>query len=171
MNCRQSPRHELPRENGTELPLPSRRHRHPLRSGAPSPHSNARAAYCACLPPSWRSLPPRNAHRYDPAGRPEPGLLARAPQFLKHTGRNSRGYRPDIAGHEAKAPALDAANRPWKHLAQRSATPSSSIRSAPMRPPPHQPALRQTGRPAPETIPSLVTEILQRLAHTLWYPQ
>ncbi len=92
-------------------------------------------------------------------------------EFLRHVGSEYEGIiGSDIAGHEAKAPALDAANKAWKHLAQRVATAIffhsfsadtstqginlSYIKLAVLR---------------SETLPALVTEILQRLANTLWY--
>jgi hypothetical protein len=92
-------------------------------------------------------------------------------EFLKHIGSEYEGIiGSDIAGHEAKAQALDAANRAWKHLAQRVATAiffhSFSADDS------------QRGISLPyiklatlrsDTIPALVTEVLGKLSHELWY--
>lgn len=92
-------------------------------------------------------------------------------EFLKHIGREYEGViGSDVAGHEAKAPAMDKNYREWKHLAQRistsifyhsfSADDSSKginlpyIRLASMR---------------GDTIPALVSDVLQRLSNALWY--
>ncbi len=92
-------------------------------------------------------------------------------EFLRHTGPEFEGViGSDIAGHEAKAPALDAENRGWSHLAQRIATAVFF----------HSFSADETARGATlpyvklavmrsDTIPALVTEVLQRLTHTLWY--
>ncbi len=92
-------------------------------------------------------------------------------EFLRHTGSEYEGViGSDIAGHEAKAPALDAANRNWKHLAQRCAT-AVFFHSFTA-----DEAARGIGLPyvklavmRSDTFPALVTEVLQRLSNTLWY--
>jgi hypothetical protein len=92
-------------------------------------------------------------------------------EFLKHIGSEYEGIiGSDIAGHEAKAQALDAANKAWKHLAQRVATAiffhSFSADDT------------QRGISLPyiklatlrsDTIPALVTEVLGKLGNELWY--
>ena len=92
-------------------------------------------------------------------------------EFLRHVGSEYEGIiGSDIAGHEAKAPALDAANKAWKHLAQRIATAiffhsfSADASAQGINLPYIKLAVLRS-----ETIPALVTEILQRLANTLWY--
>jgi hypothetical protein len=92
-------------------------------------------------------------------------------EFLKHIGAEYEGIiGSDIAGHEAKAQALDAANRPWKHLAQRigtgiffqsfSADDSEKGVSLPY---------IKLATLRSDTIPALVTDVLQRLSNELWY--
>ncbi len=92
-------------------------------------------------------------------------------EFLRHTGPEFEGViGSDIAGHEAKAPALDADNRAWKHLAQRTATAvffhsftaEEAARGATL--PYFKLAVMRS-----DTIPAMVTEVLQRLTNTLWY--
>jgi len=92
-------------------------------------------------------------------------------EFLRHIGSEYEGViGSDIAGHEAKAQALDKTNKAWKHLAERVATAiffhSFSADSS------------QRGIDLPyiklatlhtDTIPPMVTEILQKLSGTLWY--
>ncbi|MEW6718341.1 MAG: DUF499 domain-containing protein [Chloroflexota bacterium] len=92
-------------------------------------------------------------------------------EFLKHIGQEYEGViGSDIAGHEAKAQALDATNRPWKHLAQRISTAvffhSFSADDS------------ERGISAPyiklavlrgDTIPAYVTDVLGKLSNTLWY--
>ncbi|MBN1920387.1 MAG: ATP-binding protein [Anaerolineae bacterium] len=92
-------------------------------------------------------------------------------EFLRHVGTEYEGIiGSDIAGHEAKAQALDAANKAWKHLAQRIATAvffhsfSADASAQGINLPYIKLAVLRS-----ETIPALVTEILQRLANTLWY--
>jgi|GEM_PF-71499 len=92
-------------------------------------------------------------------------------EFLKHIGSEYEGIiGSDIAGHEAKSPMLDSANRQWKHLAQRIATAIffhsfsaddsekgvnlSYIKLATMR---------------SQELPAMITEVLKRLENTLWY--
>jgi hypothetical protein len=92
-------------------------------------------------------------------------------EFLKHIGPEYEGViGSDIAGHEAKAQALDQANRPWKHLAQRistgiffhsfSADDSEKGVSLPY---------IKLATLRSDTIPALVTDVLQRLGNELWY--
>ncbi len=92
-------------------------------------------------------------------------------EFLRHAGSEYEGViGSDVAGHEAKAPALDAENRNWSHLAQHIATAVFF----------HSFSADETARGATlpyvklavlrsDTIPALVTEVLHRLANTLWY--
>ncbi len=92
-------------------------------------------------------------------------------EFLKHIGQEYEGViGSDIAGHEAKSQDLDDANKNWKHLAQRIATSIfyhsfaaddsekginlNYIKLAVLR---------------SDTIPALVTDVLQRLSNSLWY--
>jgi hypothetical protein len=92
-------------------------------------------------------------------------------EFLNHIGLEYEGViGSDIAGHEAKAYLLDRDNRSWDHLAQRISTAifyhSFSadeaekgvtlpyIKLATMR---------------PDSYPSLIFEVLNRLTHFLWY--
>jgi len=92
-------------------------------------------------------------------------------EFLRHTGPEFEGViGSDIAGHEAKAPALDADNRSWSHLGQRIATAvffhsfsADEIARGATLPYIKLAVVRS------DTIPALVTEVLQRLANTLWY--
>lgn len=91
--------------------------------------------------------------------------------FLKHIGSEYEGViASDIAGHEAKAQALDKANRPWKHLAQRIATAiyfhsfSADDSEKGINLPYIKLAVLR-----PDTIPALVTDVLQKQAHLLWY--
>jgi len=92
-------------------------------------------------------------------------------EFLKHIGPEYEGViGSDIAGHEAKAQALDRANRPWNHLAQRIATAvffhsfsaGDSERGVSL-PYVKLATLRS------DTIPALVTDVLQKLGNELWY--
>jgi len=92
-------------------------------------------------------------------------------EFLKHIGQEYEGLiGSDIAGHEAKAPTLDAENKSWKHLAQRIATATffhsfsadESEKGATL------PYLKLATLHS-DTIPAMVTEVLGRLANTLWY--
>lgn len=92
-------------------------------------------------------------------------------EFLKHIGWEYEGIiGSDIAGHEAKAQQLDSANRQWKHLAERVATviffhsfsAGESARDISL---PHV----KLGTMRSDTIPAMVTDVLQRLATGLWY--
>ena len=92
-------------------------------------------------------------------------------EFLKHIGPEYEGViGSDIAGHEAKSQMLDQANRSWKHLAQRisngifchsfSADDSEKGISLPYI---KLAVLRS------DTIPAMVTDVLQKLGNELWY--
>ena len=92
-------------------------------------------------------------------------------EFLRHVGPEYEGIiGSDIAGHDAKAPSLDTANRSWKHLAQRVATAVffHSFSADDSTPGINLPYIKLAVMRS-ETIPSMVTEILQRLSNTLWY--
>jgi hypothetical protein len=92
-------------------------------------------------------------------------------EFLKHVGREYEGVLgSDIAGHEAKAQALDRANRSWKHLAQRVSTAifvhsfsADDSEKGVSLPYVKLATLRE------DDIPALVTDVLQRLSNELWY--
>ena len=92
-------------------------------------------------------------------------------EFLKHIDQVYEGViGSDISGHEAKSQSLDDSNKPWNHLAERISTSIfyhsfaagdsekginlNFIRLAVLR---------------SDTIPALVTDILQRLSNSLWY--
>jgi hypothetical protein len=92
-------------------------------------------------------------------------------EFLKHIGKEYESVLgSDVSGHEAKSQALDAANKSWNHLAESISTSIfyhsfaaddsekginlNFIRLAVLR---------------SDTIPALVTDILQRLSNSLWY--
>jgi hypothetical protein len=92
-------------------------------------------------------------------------------EFLKHTGTEYEGViGSDIAGHEAKAQAMDRENRSWKHLAERVATAvffhsfsgddSEKGISLPY---------IKLATLCSDTMPSMVTEVLGRLSNALWY--
>ncbi|MCB0190758.1 MAG: ATP-binding protein [Anaerolineae bacterium] len=92
-------------------------------------------------------------------------------EFIKHIGSEYEGViASDIAGHEAKSQALDKTNRSWKHLAQRisnaiffhsfSADDTEKGVSLPYI---KLAVLRS------DTIPALVTDVLQKLGNELWY--
>ncbi|MBN1814375.1 MAG: ATP-binding protein [Anaerolineae bacterium] len=92
-------------------------------------------------------------------------------EFLKHIGPEYEGIiGSDIAGHEAKAQALDRVNRQWSHLAQRvsaaiffhsfSADDSEKGVSLPY---------VKLATLRSDAIPAMVTDVLQRLANELWY--
>lgn len=92
-------------------------------------------------------------------------------EFLKHIGAEYEGViASDIAGLEAKAQALDRANRPWKHLAQRIAnaifchsfSADDSEKGASL-------AYLKLAVLRSDTIPALVTDVLQKLTTELWY--
>lgn len=92
-------------------------------------------------------------------------------EFIKHIGREYESIiGSDIAGHEAKARSLDDNHREWKRLSQRIATaiffhsfsaddPEKGASVAYVK----LAVLRSNEYPA------LVSDVLQRLAHVLWY--
>ena len=99
------------------------------------------------------------------------GHTAVRQEFLRHAGTEYEGViGSDIAGHEAKAPALDDANRNWKHLAQRVATAVffHSFSADKTAPGINLPYIKLAVMRS-DTFPALVTEVLQRLSNTLWY--
>ncbi|MHC1573530.1 MAG: ATP-binding protein [Candidatus Syntropharchaeales archaeon] len=92
-------------------------------------------------------------------------------EFLHHIGNEYEGIiGSDISGHDAKSLLLDRENKGWKHLAERISTAifmysfsaDRSERGATLE------YIKLTTLHA-ETIPSMVTEVLQRLDKTLWY--
>lgn len=92
-------------------------------------------------------------------------------EFLSHIGSEYEGViASDIAGHDAKAQAMDTENKSWKHLAERISTAiffhSFSAKGS------------EEGIDLPyiklatlhlDTLPSMVTEVLHKLSSTLWY--
>lgn len=92
-------------------------------------------------------------------------------EFLKHIGPEYEGViSSDIAGHESKSQALDAANKSWKHLSQRIATAvffhsfSADDSEKGINLPYIKLAVMRS-----DTYPAMVTEILQKEANLLWY--
>lgn len=92
-------------------------------------------------------------------------------EFLKHIGSEYEGViGSDVAGHEAKAQSLDAANRPWKGLAQRVSTSvffhsfSADASERGINLPYIKLAVLHS-----DTMPAMVTEVLGKLANILWY--
>ena len=92
-------------------------------------------------------------------------------EFLRHIGPEYESVvGSDIAGVDAKSQVLDRANRGWKHLAERNATAVFVHSFTADR------SNRGTTMPyiklsvvRPETIPSLVTEVLHKQSNELWY--
>jgi len=92
-------------------------------------------------------------------------------EFLKHIGMEYEGVIGSaIAGHEAKAQALDDANRPWKHLAERIATAIffHSFSAGDSEKGIGLPYIKLATLRS-DTMPAMVTEVLQRLSNALWY--
>jgi len=92
-------------------------------------------------------------------------------EFIKHIGRSYVSIiGADISDGTAKAQVLDAEHRGWKHLAERTSTAvfinsfSGDIRQRGTT----LPHIR-LGVLRPETETALITEVLDTLAHTLWY--
>jgi len=92
-------------------------------------------------------------------------------EFLQHIGGEYEGIIvSDIAGHDAKSLTLDQENMGWKHLAERISTSvflysfcaDKSERGATLE------YIKLTTLHT-DTIPPMVTEVLQRLDKTLWY--
>ena len=92
-------------------------------------------------------------------------------EFLRHIGSEYESViGSDIAGVDAKSQVLDRANKGWKHLAERNATAVFMHSFTADR------ASRGITMPyiklsviRPETIPSLVTEVLHKQSNELWY--
>jgi hypothetical protein len=92
-------------------------------------------------------------------------------EFLKHIGTEYEGIiGSDIAGHEAKAQALDSANKSWKHLAERIATAIffHSFSADDSEKGISLPYIKLATLRS-DTIPALVTEVLGKLNNELWY--
>jgi hypothetical protein len=92
-------------------------------------------------------------------------------EFLKHIGTEYDGViASDVAGHEAKAQAMDTANRPWKHLAQRVATAIffHSFSADDSEKGISLPYIKLATLRS-DTIPALVTEVLGKMGNELWY--
>lgn len=92
-------------------------------------------------------------------------------EFLKHTGREYEAViASDVAGHEAKSQALDKANKQWKHLGQRIATAIffHSFTAEDSEKGVSLPYIKLATMRS-NTIPAMVTDVLQKLANTLWY--
>jgi len=92
-------------------------------------------------------------------------------EFLKHIGSEYESIiGSDISGHEAKALSLDKENKTWKHLSERIATSiffysfsgDKSEKGATLE------YIKFTVMHQ-DTIPSMITEVLQRLDKSLWY--
>ena len=92
-------------------------------------------------------------------------------EFLKHIGPEYEGIiGSDISGHKAKSIELDKENKNWKHLAERISTSifffsfsgDKSEKGATLE------NIKFSVMHL-DTIPSMVTEVLQRLDKSLWY--
>lgn len=92
-------------------------------------------------------------------------------EFLKHIGNEYEGIiGSDISGHEAKSITLDKENKGWKHLAERISTSvffysfsgDKSEKGATLE------YIKFTVMHK-DTIPSMITEVLQKLDKSLWY--
>lgn len=92
-------------------------------------------------------------------------------EFLRHLGPQYESViGSDIAGNNAKSQVLDRANKGWKHVAERNATgvfmhSFSADRGQRGITLPHV----KLAVIRPDTIPSLVTEVLQKQSNELWY--
>jgi hypothetical protein len=92
-------------------------------------------------------------------------------EFIKHIGAEYESViASDIAGHEAKSQLLDRANRGWKHLAQRISNAifvhsfsADDAEKGIILPYIKLAVLRS------DTIPAMVTDVLQKLDNELWY--
>ena len=92
-------------------------------------------------------------------------------EFLKHVGIEYEGViGSDVAGHEAKAQAMDDEHRSWKHLAERVATAIffHSFSADDSEKGISLPYIKLATLRS-DTVPSMVTEVLGRLSNTLWY--
>ncbi|MCD6477944.1 MAG: ATP-binding protein [Candidatus Aenigmarchaeota archaeon] len=92
-------------------------------------------------------------------------------EFLKHIGNEYEGIiSSDIAGHDAKSISLDKENKGWKHLAERISTAiffySFSVGRSEKGITLEYLKLSVMHK---DSIPSMITEVLQRLDKTLWY--
>lgn len=92
-------------------------------------------------------------------------------EFIGHIGQEHEAViASDIAGDDAKSPMMDRENKSWNHLAERVATTvflhSFSANNmeigAPL-------SYIKLGVLRPDTIPSLITEVLQKQRNELWY--
>lgn len=92
-------------------------------------------------------------------------------EFLKHIGNEYESIiGSDISGHDAKSIDLDKENKNWKHLAERISTSvflysfsgDKSEKGASLE-------NIKFSTMHLDTIPSLITEVLQRLDKSLWY--
>lgn len=91
--------------------------------------------------------------------------------LLKHVGVEYEGViASDISGIEAKAQAMDKSNRSWKHLSERIATAVffHSFSADDSEKGISLPYIRLAVMRS-ETIPALVTDILQKQSNALWY--
>lgn len=92
-------------------------------------------------------------------------------EFLKHIGPEYEGIiGSDIAGHDAKAQMLDSNNRKWSHLGQRISTAIfyHSFSADDSEKGVNLPYIKLATMRS-DNIPALVTDVLQRLSHQLWY--
>jgi len=92
-------------------------------------------------------------------------------EFIKHIGPAYEGViASDVAGHDAKSRLLDAANKPWKHLAQRIAASiffhsfSADDAERGINLPYIKLAVLRS-----DTIPALATDVLNKLSGMLWF--
>jgi len=92
-------------------------------------------------------------------------------EFLRHIGSEYEGIiGSDIAGHDAKSQAMDNENKNWKHLAERVSTAVffHSFTAGDSQKGIDLPYIKLATMHR-DTIPSMVTEILQKLSNSLWY--
>lgn len=92
-------------------------------------------------------------------------------EFLRHIGSEYESIiGSDIAGHEAKSQAMDNENKGWKHLAERVSTAVffHSFTAGDTQKGIDLPYIKLATMHR-DTIPPMVTEILQKLSNSLWY--
>lgn len=92
-------------------------------------------------------------------------------EFLRHIGSEYESIiGSDISGHEAKSQAMDNENKNWKHLAERVSTAVffHSFTAGDTQKGIDLPYIKLATMHR-DTIPSMVTEILQKLSNSLWY--
>lgn len=92
-------------------------------------------------------------------------------EFLRHIGSEYESIiGSDIAGHEAKSQAMDNDNKGWKHLAERISTTIffHSFTAGDTQKGIDLPYIKLATMHR-DSIPSMVTEILQKLSNSLWY--